>query len=209
MNRNTFIPIALVVAAFLAAAAFFSIRQRKDGAAPAPAEVAAVETVAEQPAEELAEPEQPVEQPAEQPKPKRPKRSAKEASEDFGSMLPIGMDNRIQEMPTKEEVIDYAYEMLDSYRNGTDEERMQMRMATGMAQVVMSAMSGFVAGYVQQLDPDQRQQLLAAADASREILDAVQLEMAGAATDEEIAVFGGAFQSMRTLNESILDAAVF
>jgi len=205
MNKNTVLPLVLVIATFLGVAAFLSFKQRKEGAAPVPVAVAAAEAVEEEPAEELAEPEQPVEQP----KKKRAKRTAKEASEEFGSMLPIGMDNQIQDMPTKEEVIDYAYDMLESYRNGTDEERMQMQMAMGMAQAVMNAMTGFVAGYVQTLDPDQRQKLLVAADASREILDAVQLEMAGAATDEEIAVFGGAFQSMRALNNSILDAMVF
>lgn len=145
------------------------------------------------------------EAPVEQPK----RRARRNVASDFGRIAPIGQDNQVQEIPTKEEILNFAHEMLDNYRNSTDEEKMQMQMGLGMAQYVMDYMSANVANFIPMLDSEQRQRLLEAADASRELLDAIQLEMAEVASDEEIAVFGGAFQSMRTMNDSILEAAPF
>ena len=199
MNKNDFIlPAVLIAVAIALVGGFIGIKKYKDSTTPAP--VAIVEAPAEEPAEEPA---------VEEPAPEKKKRAKRDAASTFTSISPIGMDSQIQEMPTKEEVIDYAYEMLDYYRNYTEEEKMQMQMAMGVMQYYMEAMRMNIAEYVQQLDFDQRMQLAQVADESRELLDALQVEMSRAATDEEISVFGGAFQSMQALNDSLIDAAIF
>ena len=199
MNKNDFIlPAVLIAVAIALVGGFIGIKKYKDSTTPAP--VAIVEAPAEEPAEEPA---------VEEPAPEKKKRAKRDAASTFTSISPIGMDSQIQEMPTKEEVIDYAYEMLDYYRNYTEEEKMQMQMAMGVMQYYMEAMRMNIAEYVQQLDFDQRMQLAQVADESRELLDALQLEMSRAATDEEIAVFGGALQSMQAMNDSLLKAALF
>ena len=48
-----------------------------------------------------------------------------------------------------------------------------------------------------------------AAGGSLELLDAIQEEMMPNVTNEEMQVFGGVFQSMRNLNESLLNSALF
>ena len=59
------------------------------------------------------------------------------------------------------------------------------------------------------MSQEQRDQLVNAAGTSRELLDAIEDEMMFDVTDDEVQVFGGVFQSLRYLNESLMDAALF
>ena len=63
--------------------------------------------------------------------------------------------------------------------------------------------------FIQRMSQEQRDQLLQAAGGSLDLLDAIQEEMMYNVTDEEIQVFGGVFQSMRNLNESLLNSVIF
>ena len=63
--------------------------------------------------------------------------------------------------------------------------------------------------FIQRMTPEQRDQLVNAAGSSLELLDAIQEEMMYNVTNEEMQVFGGVFQSMRNLNESLMNATLF
>ena len=63
--------------------------------------------------------------------------------------------------------------------------------------------------FIQRMNDEQRNQLLQAAGDSLDLLDAIQEEMMYNVTDEEMQVFGGVFQSMRNLNESLMNSVLF
>ena len=193
MNKNTVIlPVVLILAALLAVGGFILLKHHKDTVAPT---VAVVEEVVEEP-----EPE-----PEEQPKPRRQRR---DVNSSINRMMPVQGD-QVQGMPTREEAVDAAWDILTAYRESSPQEKQQMAMVMGMASYVVNGIAQNADQFVQRMTPEQRDQLLQAAGGSLDLLDAIQEEMMYNVTDEEMQVFGGVFQSMRNLNESLLNSAIF
>ena len=193
MNKNNVIlPVILILAALLAVGGFILLKHHKDTVAPT---VAVVEEVVEEP-----EPE-----PEEQPKPRRQRR---DVSSSINRMMPVQGD-QVQGMPTREEAVDAAWDILTAYRESSPQEKQQMAMVMGMASYMVNGIAQNAGQFVQRMTPEQRDQLLQAAGGSLDLLDAIQEEMMYNVTDEEMQVFGGVFQSMRNLNESLLNSALF
>ena len=194
MNKsNVILPVVLILAALLAVGGFILLKHHKDTVAPTP--VAVVEEVVEEP-----EPE-----PEEQPKPRRQRR---DVNSSINRMMPVQGD-QVQGMPTREEAVDAARDILTSYREASPQEKQQMAMVMGMASYVVNGIAQNADQFIQRMNDEQRNQLLQAAGGSLDLLDAIQEEMMYDVTDEEIQVFGGVFQSMRNLNESLLNATLF
>ena len=84
-----------------------------------------------------------------------------------------------------------------------------MAMVMNMASYMVNGIAQNAGQFVQRMTPEQRDQLLQAAGGSLDLLDAIQEEMMYDVTNEEMQVFGGVFQSMRNLNESLLNSAIF
>ena len=193
MNKNNVIlPVVLILAALLAVGGFILLKHHKDTVAPT---VAVVEEVVEEP-----EPE-----PEEQPKPRRQRR---DVNSSINRMMPVQGD-QIQGMPTREEAVDAAWDILNSYREASPQEKQQMAMVMNMASYMLYGISQNAGQFIQRMTPEQRDQLVNAAGSSMELLDAIQEEMMPNVTDEEMQVFGGVFQSMRGLNESLMNSALF
>ena len=191
MNKNNVIlPVVLILAAALVVGGFILLKKHKDTVAPAPIEV--VKTVEEP------EPE------PEQPKPRR----RRDVNSSINRMMPM-QDNRVQGMPTREEAVDAAWDILSAYREATPQEKYQMAMVMNIASNMLYGISQNAGQFVSQMDPQMRDQLVNAAGSSRELLDAIQEEMINNVTPEEVQVFGGIFQSMQYLNESLMNAALF
>ena len=198
MNKNAFtLPAVLVIAAIALVGGFIAVKKNVNVTSPAP--VAVVEAPAEAPAEEPA---------AEMPAPEK-KRAKRDTAIRFENVTSVARNSQPEEYATPGEVVDYAYEVLDYYRNYTDEEKMQMAQALSMMQYYMEEVRANALEYVQALNAEERQQLVDAVATYQEYISAVQQEFARIATDEEIAVFGGALQSMQDMNESLLNAALF
>ena len=201
MNKNNIVlPAVLVLAAAALVGGFIGLKKHVEVASPVP--ITVVEAPAEAPAEEPA-----VEDPAPEKK-KRAKRDTATAIT-FENVTSVGQNSQPEEYATTSEVVDYAYEMLDYYRNYTEEEKMQMAQAMSMMQYYVEEIRANAMEYVQALNMEERQQLIDAVSTYQEYISAVQQEFAGIATDEEIAVFGGALQSMQDMNDSLLKAALF
>ena len=193
MNKNNVVlPVVLILAALIAVGGFILLKHHKDTVAPT---IAVVEEVVEEP-----EPE-----PEEQPKPRRQRR---DVNSSINRMMPVQGD-QVQGMPTREEAVDAAWDILTAYRESSPQEKQQMAMVMGMASYVVNGIAQNADQFVQRMTPEQRNQLLNAAGGSLELLDAIQEEMMYNVTDEEAQVFGGIFQSMRGLNESLLNSALF
>ena len=197
-NKNATTIVILAAAALLVVGGFAALKNHMDKVAPPP--VAVVEAPAEAPAEEPA---------VEEPAPVKKKRAKRDVASGFRDFMPVGQNSQPEEYATPGEIVDYAHEVLDYYRNYTDEEKMQMAQAMSMMQAYMEEMRMNAAAYVQALNMEERQQLIDAVSTYQEYISAVQQEFAGIATDEEIAVFGGALQSMQAMNDSLLEAALF
>ena len=194
MNKNNVIlPIALVLAAMLLVGGFIALKHHKDKVAPTPPPVAAVEPVEEEP------------EPEEQPKPRRQRR---DVNSSINRMMPMQGD-QVQGMPTREEAVDAAWDILNSYREASPQEKQQMAMVMNMASYMVNGIAQNAGQFVQRMTPEQRDQLLQAAGGSLDLLDAIQEEMMYNVTNEEMQVFGGVFQSMRNLNESLMNATLF
>ena len=194
MNKNNVIlPVVLILAAMLVVGGFILLKNHKDKVAPAPVEV--VKTVEEEP-----EPE-----PEEQPKPRRQRR---DVNSSISRMMPVQGD-QVQGMPTREEAVNAARDILASYREATPQEKQQMAMVMNMASYMVNGIAQNAGQFVQRMTPEQRDQLLQAAGGSLDLLDAIQEEMMYDVSNEEMQVFGGVFQSMRNLNESLLNSAIF
>ena len=192
MNKNNVIlPVVLILAALLVVGGFILLKKHKDTVAPT---VAVVEEVVEEP-----EPE-----PEEQPKPRR----RRDVNSSISRMMPVQGD-QVQGMPTREEAVNAAWDILSAYRESTPQEKQQMAMVMNMASYMVNGIAQNAGQFIQRMTPEQRDQLLQAAGGSLDLLDAIQEEMMYDVTDEEIQVFGGVFQSMRNLNESLMKSALF
>ena len=84
-----------------------------------------------------------------------------------------------------------------------------MAMMMNMASYMVAGIAQNAGQFIQQMSPQMRDQLVNSSAASRELLDAIQEEMSMEVTQEEAQVFGGVFQSLQYLNETLLDAALF
>jgi len=187
MNKNNVIlPVVLILAALLVVGGFILLKKHKDSVAPTP--VAVVEEVVEEPEPEV-----------EEPKPRRQRQRR---------MMPVQGD-QVQGMPTREEAVNAAWDILSAYREASPQEKQQMYMVMNMASYVVNGIAQNADQFIQRMTPEQRDQLLNAAGGSLELLDAIQEEMLPNVTDEEMQVFGGIFQSMRGLNESLMNSALF
>jgi len=190
-KKDVILSISLILAAILLVGGFIAFKHHKDSIAPAP--VAVVE-----------EPEPEPEEPAPQPR----RRQRRDVSSSINRIVPMQND-QVQGMPSREEAIDAAWDILTSYRESSPQEKQQMAMAMNMASYLLYGISQNAGQFVQRMTPEQRDQLLQAAGGSQDLLDAIQEEMMYNVTDEEAQVFGGVFQSMRNLNDSLLNAALF
>ena len=192
MNKNNVIlPVVLILAALLVVGGFILLKKHKDAVAPT---IAVVEEVVEEP-----EPE-----PEEQPKPRR----RRDVNSSISRMMPVQGD-QVQGMPTREEAVDAAWDILSAYREASPQEKQQMAMVMNMASYMVNGIAQNAGQFIQRLNDEQRNQLLQAAGGSLDLLDAIQEEMLPNVTNEEMQVFGGVFQSMRNLNESLMNSALF
>ncbi|MBR4254086.1 MAG: hypothetical protein IKQ16_03255 [Lentisphaeria bacterium] len=195
MNKNNVIlPVVLILAAILIVGGFVMLKKHKDSVAPTQTIEVVDKTVAE--------PEE--EEPAPQPR----RRQRRDLNASINRMMPMQND-QVQGMPTREEAVDAAWDILSAYREATPQEKYQMAMVMNVAANMLYGISQNAGQFIQRMTPEQRNQLVNAAGASRELLDAIQEEMSSNVTDEEVQVFGGVFQSMQYLNESLMDAALF
>ena len=195
MNKNTVIlPVVLILAAALVVGGFILLKNHKDKVAPTPV------AVVEEPVVE--EPEPVVEEPAPQP---RRQRQRRDLNSSINTMNPMQGQN----MPTREEAVNAARDILASYREASPQEKQQMAMVMNIAAGFMNGISQNAGQFIQQMSPEQRDRLVNSAGTSLELLSAVQEEMMYDITPEEAQVFGGVFQSMRNLNESLLNSAIF
>lgn len=195
MNKNTVIlPVVLILAAALVVGGFILLKNHKDKVAPTPV------VVVEEPVVE--EPEPVVEEPAPQP---RRQRQRRDLNSSINTMNPMQGQN----MPTREEAVNAARDILASYREASPQEKQQMAMVMNIAAGFMNGISQNAGQFIQQMSPEQRDRLVNSAGTSLELLSAVQEEMMYDITPEEAQVFGGVFQSMRNLNESLLNSALF
>ena len=194
MNKNNVIlPVVLVLAALLVVGGFILLKKHKDSVAPTP--VAVVEEVVEEPEPEV-----------EEPQPRR--RQRRDVNASINRMMPVQGD-QVQGMPTREEAVNAAWDILSAYREASPQEKQQMYMVMNMASYVVNGIAQNAGQFVQRMTPEQRDQLVNAAGGSLELLDAIQEEMMPNVTNEEMQVFGGVFQSMRNLNESLMNSVLF
>ena len=195
MNKNAVVlPVVLILAAALVVGGFVLLKNHKDKVAPTPV------VVVEEPVVE--EPEPVVEEPAPQP---RRQRQRRDLNSSINTMNPIQSQN----MPTREEAVNAARDILASYREASPQEKQQMAMVMNIAAGFMNGISQNAGQFIQQMSPEQRDRLVNSAGTSLELLSAVQEEMMYDITPEEAQVFGGVFQSMQNLNESLLNSAIF
>ena len=192
-KRNIITALAVILAAILLVGGFIVLKKHKDSVVPAP--VAAVETAESEPEEE-------------EPRPQPRRRQRRDINSSINRMVPMQND-QVQGMPSREEAVDAAWDILATYRESSPQEKQQMAMVMNVASYMLYGISQNAGQFISQMDSQQRNQLVNAAGASRELLDAIQEEMSSNVTDEEVQVFGGVFQSMQYLNESLMDAALF
>ena len=193
-KKDVILPVVLILAAVILVGGFIALKKHKDTVNPTPAPVAVVEEVEEEP----------VEEPAPQPR----RRQRRDINSSLNRMMPVQGD-QVQGMPTREEAISAARDILTSYREASPQEKQQMAMVMNIASNMLYGISQNAGQFIQQMSQEQRDQLVNAAGTSRELLDAIEDEMMFDVTDDEVQVFGGVFQSLRYLNESLMDAALF
>ena len=193
-KKDVILPVVLILVAILLVGGFIALKKHKDTVNPTPAPVAVVEEVEEEP----------VEEPAPQPR----RRQRRDINSSISSMMPV-QNNQVQGMPTREDAVNAARDILTAYREASPQEKQQMYMVMNIASNMLYGISQNAGQFIQQMSQEQRDQLVNAAGTSRELLDAIEDEMMFDVTDDEVQVFGGVFQSLRYLNESLMDAALF
>ena len=127
MNKNNVIlPIVLVLAAILLVVGFVALKKHKDRVAPTP--VVVTKTVEEEPEEK------------EEPAPPPRRRQRRDLNSSINRMMPMQND-QVQGMPTREEAIDAAWDILSSYREASPQEKQQMYMVMNMAAYMLNGIS--------------------------------------------------------------------
>ena len=192
-KKDVILPVVLILAAVILVGGFIVLKKHKDTVNPTPAPVAVVEEVEEEPAEEPAP---------------QPRRRRRDLNSSISSMMPM-QNNQVQGMPTREDAVNAARDILTAYREASPQEKQQMYMVLNIASNMLYGISQNAGQFIQQMSQEQRDQLVNAAGTSRELLDAIEDEMMFDVTDDEVQVYGGVFQSLRYLNESLMDAALF
>ena len=190
-KKTVYTVVAVIVAAILLVVGFVLLKQHKDRVAPTPPPV--VEVQVEEP-------------PEEEPQPRARRR--RDVSSSISRVVPV-QNNQVQGMPTREEAVDAARDILYSYRDATPQEKQQMAMAMNMASYMIAGIAQSAGQFVQRMTPEQRDQLLRSSQASQELLNAIQEEMAFEVTPEETQVFGGVFQSLQYMNQTLLNSSQF
>ena len=190
-KKTVYTVVAVIVAALLLVAGFVLLKHHKDRVAPTPPPV--VEVPVEEP-------------PEEEPQPRARRR--RDVSSSISRVVPV-QNNQVQGMPTREEAVDAARDILYSYREATPQEKQQMAMAMNMASYMIAGIAQSAGQFVQRMTPEQRDQLLRSSQASQELLNAIQEEMAFEVTPEETQVFGGVFQSLQYMNQTLLNSSQF
>ena len=190
-KKTVYTVVAVIAAAILLVVGFVLLKQHKDRVAPTPPPV--VEAPVEEP-------------PEEEPQPKARRR--RDVSSSISRVVPV-QNNQVQGMPTREEAVDAARDILYSYREATPQEKQQMAMAMNMASYMIAGIAQSAGQFVQRMTPEQRDQLLKSSQASQELLNAIQEEMAFEVTPEETQVFGGVFQSLQYMNQTLLNSSQF
>ena len=190
-KKTVYTVVAVIVAAILLVVGFVLLKHHKDRVAPTPPPV--VEVTVEEP-------------PEEEPQPRARRR--RDVSSSISRVVPV-QNNQVQGMPTREEAVDAARDILYSYREATPQEKQQMAMAMNMASYMVAGIAQNMGQFVQRMTPEQRDQLLKSSQASQELLNAIQEEMAFEVTPEETQVFGGVFQSLQYMNQTLLNSAQF
>ena len=103
--------------------------------------------------------------------------------------------------------MDFAYNVLGRYRNGTPEEQERIRAGAERAANLLNGISANADRNVENMNDEQRQRLVDRISNSQELLSAIQQEMENSVSEDEIRTFGGVYMSLRNLNESLLNAA--
>ena len=189
-KKTTFTVVGIIAAALLLVGGFIALKHHKDTVAPTPPPPVAEVQVEEEPEEA--------------PQPRR--RQRRDVSSSISRVVPV-QNNQVQGMPTREEAVDAARDILYSYREATPQEKQQMAMAMNMASYMIYGITQSAGQFMQQMNPQMRDQLLKSSQASQELLNAIQEEMAYEVNDEEVQVFGGVFQSLQYMNQTLLNAA--
>lgn len=199
MNRkNVALFAVLVLAAVLVVAGLTMLGKGKEP--PVPAEPAAVE-----PAAEPEKTEEPEPRPVRVQTRQRPQRQRAQ-NDDFGS----GIDRIVPmqgNLPTREEAVNFAYDVLDRYRNGTPEEQERIRAGAERTANFLNGISANADRIVENMNDEQRRRLVERIGNSQELLSAIRQEMESSVSEDEIRTFGGAYMALRNLNESLLNAA--
>ena len=191
-KKTTFTVVGIIAAALLLVGGFIALKHHKDTVAPTPPPPVAEVQVEEEPEEA--------------PQPRR--RQRRDVSSSISRVVPV-QNNQVQGMPTREEAVDAARDILYSYREATPQEKQQMAMAMNMASYMIYGITQSAGQFMQQMNPQMRDQLLKSSQASQELLNAIQEEMAFEVTPEETQVFGGIFQSLQYMNQTLLNSAQF
>ena len=191
-KKTVYTVVAVIAAAILLVVGFVLMKQHKDRVAPTPPPVVE-EPVVEEPVEE-------------EPQPRARRR--RDVSSSISRVVPV-QNNQVQGMPTREEAVDAARDILYSYREATPQEKQQMAMVMNMASYMIAGIAQNAGQFVQRMTPEQRDQLLKSSQASQELLNAIQEEMAFEVTPEETQVFGGVFQSLQYMNQTLLNSSQF
>ena len=206
MNRNDIIlPAVLVLAAVVLVGGFIVFKNHKDRIAPRTAAV--IETTDEDPAEE---------EPAPETKKRRHGPKVKknvDIASTFSDWGGAGQDNaqdgeqhkELHEQ-TPEEAVESLWQGLDTYRELSDEDKTKTKIALGIVNVIINAISDNAGEIVADWDEQKRAETIEHAQISIENINAMEMEVAPDMTDEEREVIGGTLQTLRNLNVKLLNA---
>ena len=125
-KKDVILPVVLILVAILLVGGFIALKKHKDTVNPTPAPVAVVEEVEEEP----------VEEPAPQPR----RRQRRDINSSISSMMPV-QNNQVQGMPTREDAVNAARDILTAYREASPQEKQQMYMVMNMASYVVNGIA--------------------------------------------------------------------
>ena len=107
---------------------------------------------------------------------------------------------------TPEEAVEFAWQGLETYREMSDEEKLQAQFAMILITGIVDGLAANPQELLKDLDAQQRAEAVEKARVVIANINAIEQEVSPDMSDEELKVIGGTLDSVRRLNVNLLNA---
>lgn len=108
---------------------------------------------------------------------------------------------------TPEEAVEFAWQGLETYREMSDEEKLQAQFAMILITGIVDGLAANPQEFLKDMDEQQRAEAVEKARAVIANIDAIEQEVSPDMSEDELKVIGGTLESVRKLSRTVINTA--